>query len=208
MVESSRHVCRHMIAMLCRDLGGERQIEASFRESQAVSKAYAFECRCSHRRERFQLAFARAAIELLPQQEETAYEPTRAGLTMLAETELSLERPLVRLREVYGDELQVTPLAVRYRRVEHVEEPYMGLRVLCAPKHFDAVHRDLLMRKAAIEDAEINEQYAVVRATAPAALLISYPGRVRQLTAGRSQLAMWFSHYAPVEDGPPGGNAA
>jgi len=174
-----------------------------------VHRGYAIECLCSHRRERFQLTFARTVIELLPQAEETAFEPSRKGLTVLAETEMELERPLARLRAVYGEDVRIEPPVVRFQRGEQLEEPHMGLRVLCSPQHFDHVRRDLLLRHAALLDAELNEQFGVVRACAPLTLLVGYPARIRQLTAGRGQLAMWLSHYAPVvqKGGPPNGDS-
>src|SRR5688500_6434912 len=132
-----------------------------------MHREFAIECQCSHRRERFQLAFARAAMEIVPKDEATAFEPTGNGLTLLAETELSLERPLARLREVYGEELQIEAPLVRYKKSDRLEEPYMGLRVLCNPQHFDAIRRDLMTRRARVLDAELNARFGVLRAEAP-----------------------------------------
>jgi hypothetical protein len=153
------------------------------------------------------LSFARAAAQLLPEHEETAFEPTGSGLTLLAETELSLERPLERLRALYGDELHIAAPAVRYRNAEPIEEPHMGLRVLSSPSHFNSLRRDLFSRGAVITDSELNEQFGVLRASAPLAVLVGYPAQVKQLSQGRAQLAMWLSHYAPMNQ-PPGGTAA
>lgn len=166
------------------------------------------ECTCSHRHERFQLAFARKAIEFLPRDEEIAFEPSAKGLTLLAGTEMALERPLRRLREVYGDEIRIDPPAVRYHQGPQLEEPHMGLRVLCAPEHFDAVRRDLDARGASVMDAEVNRRFGIVRASAPLAGLFGFPDRLAQITSGHGQVVMWLSHYAPVEEPPPGGNAA
>lgn len=169
---------------------------------------YAIERTCSHRTERFQLAFARTAMQLLGRHEDIAFEATRAGLTILAETELSLERPLAKLHDLYADALCVGPPLVRYRRGAVVEEPYMGLRVLCPPAQLDAVKRDLLTRGASILDTELNSRFGVVRASAALARLIGYPRRVRDLTSEHVQLVMWVSHYAQVEPTLPGGDAA
>ncbi len=173
-----------------------------------MQRDFAIECKCSHRGERFQLAFAQAAMEIVPKDESTAFEPSRNGLTLLAETELSLERPLARLREVYGEELQVDSPLVRYRKGKHLEEPYMGVRVLCSPQQFEPVRRDLLTRRANLLDTEVNARFGVIRAEAPLALLVGYPAKFDELTQCRGQLAMWLSHFAPVEEDPPGGNAA
>lgn len=169
-----------------------------------MHREFAIECTCSHRSERFQLAFARTAMEIVPKDESTAFEPSGDGLTLLAETELSLERPLMRLREVYGDELHVGSPLVRYRRGKRLEEPYMGLRVLCGPQCFDAIRRDLFMRRAKILDSELNASFGVIRAEVRLSSLVGYPARFDAITNGRGQLAMWLSHFAPVEPEPPG----
>lgn len=169
---------------------------------------FPIECRCSHRGERFQLAFARKAMQMLPEREETAFEPTADGLTLLAETEMALERPISILREVFGEELRIEPLAVRYKRGERVQEPHMGVRLLCAPNQFDALKLDLQNRGASILDAEVSRQFGILRASAPMTALVGYPARVAKLTLGRGQLVMWLSHYAPVKDPPSGGDAA
>lgn len=173
-----------------------------------MHREFAIECKCSHRRERFQLAFARAAIEIVPRDESTAYEPSGNGLTLLAETELSLERPLARLREFYGDELRVESPLVRYKKGDRLEEPYMGLRVLCGPPSFESIRHDLLNRRAKIVDQELNSRFGVLRAEAPLASLVGYPAHLEKITQGRGQLAMWLSHFAPVSPEPPSGDAA
>ena len=167
---------------------------------------YAIECRCSHRGERFQLAFARAAAELLPKNDDVAFETTRTGLTVLAETELSLERPLERLRSVYGEDVRIAEPQVRYRQGERTEEPYMGVRILSSPQHFEQLRRDLHLRGAEILDSELNDRFGVLRASAALAVLVGYPAQVRRVSNGRAQLTMWLSHYAPMT--PPPGSAA
>ena len=170
---------------------------------------YAIERTCSHRAEKFQLAFARVAMQMLRPQEDLAFEATRSGLTIRAETELALERPLATLQYVYADALCVGPPVIRYRRGGAVtEEPHIGLRVLCLPTQFDAVRRDLLMREASILDKERNQAFAVLRATASLARLLGYPARVRDLASQNVQLVMWLSHYEKVESPPPDGTAA
>lgn len=168
---------------------------------------FPIECHCSHRHERFQLAFARQAMEVLPRDEETAFEPSARGLTVLAETEMALERPLRVLREVYGEQVRIDPPAIRYHHAATVEEPHMGLRVLCAPQYFDAVRRDLRLREASIMDAEVNRSFGIVRASASLAALFGFPDRLTALTQGQGKLVMWLSHYAPIQE-PPGGDAA
>ena len=79
----------------------------------------------------------------------------------------------------------------------------MGLRVLCSPQHFDTIRRDLLMRKAQILDSELNARFGVLRAEAPLSALVGYPNRFDSITGGRGQIAMWLSHYEPVDEPDP-----
>lgn len=172
-----------------------------------MHKDYPIERRCSHLADRFQLGFARKAMQVLPQDEETAFAPGPQGLVILAETEMALERPVKILSEVYGDQVRIGPPTIRYRRGAHsgasTEEPHMGLRVLCAPACYEAVRHDLGLRQAVILDSEVNRQFGIARARAPLAALIGYPAKFAELTSGHGQLVMWLSHYETLEEPPP-----
>jgi|HigsolmetaAR204D_1030405.scaffolds.fasta_scaffold00241_7 predicted membrane GTPase involved in stress response len=170
---------------------------------------FPIECECSYRPPRFNLAFARKALEVLRPGHDVAAEASPRGLTLLAETEMALEEPLSVLRDMYGNNIQVGPPKVRYRQnAEQLEEPYMGLRIRCRPAYFTRLRIDLVRRGADISDAELTSLCGVLRATAPLAVLVGYPAHVRTVTEGTAQLVMWLSHYAPVTNTPPGGNAA
>lgn len=136
------------------------------------------------------------------------FETDARGLVIAAETEMALERPVRRLADIYGDMVRIDPPRVRYRHGERIEQPIMGLRVLCAPQFYEGIREDLRRRGAAIMDAEINSRFGIVRATAPLAALIGYPDRIVAITAGRGQLVMWLSHYEQLDDPPPAGIAA
>lgn len=163
---------------------------------------------CSHRGERFQRDFAQKAIPLLPDDSSTSYAPDARGLVIAAETEMALERPLRRLADVYGEMVRIGPPTVRYRHGDRIEQPVMGLRVLCPPSCYEHIREDLRLRRAAIMDAEVNRQFGIVRASAPLAVLLGYPDRFASMTAGRGQLVMWLSHYEHLDDPPPAGIAA
>jgi hypothetical protein len=157
---------------------------------------------------RLQLDFARKAAQLLPKASGISYEPAARGLVIAAETEMALERPLRRLAEVYGEMVRIGAPAVRYRHGERIEQPIMGLRVLCPPGCYEDVREDLRLRRAAIMDAEVNRRFGILRATAPLAILLGYPDRFASMTGGRGQLVMWLSHYEQLDDPPPAGVAA
>jgi predicted membrane GTPase involved in stress response len=176
-----------------------------------VIQDYPIQVCCSHRTERCQFDFARKAMQMLPNDGSTAFGPDVHGLIIVGETELALERPLRRLVDVYGDMVRIGAPTVRYRQGEdgeYMEQPIMGLRVLCPPRAYEAIREDLRLRQAAIMDAEVNQRFGIARATAPLARLLGYPQRFAGLTDGRGQLVMWLSHYERLEDPPPAGVAA
>lgn len=160
---------------------------------------YTIECTCSHGQEPLQITFARRAIDLLPTTEETAFEARADGLAILAETESALERQLELLREVYGEQLRISPPSIRYRTGASTDEPHMQLRVLVPPQCFDSIKADLEQRGARILDSELTHQFGVLRATARLAALLGYAHRFDEITASRGNQVMWLSHYAPME---------
>jgi hypothetical protein len=165
-----------------------------------MDSRYTIERICSHRSQRFQLVFALRAIELLPVGLDFAMAASQEGLIVRGETESSLDRPVELLKAIYGEQLRVGTLAIRYRRRgDVIEEPYMGVRVLCAAEYYDAVRDDLVARGGALADAEVTARIAVVRATVSLVRLLGYSQHVHGLTAGSAREVIWFSHYAPIE---------
>lgn len=160
---------------------------------------YPLERTCSHLNEPLQLNFARRAMEILPQREDGSAEATHEGLVLRAETETAFEIPVEVLKDVYGDQVRIGSPTVRYHRSPQLEEPHMGVRVLCASPYFTAVKADLVSRGAHILDAEVTPQFGVVRATAPLARLLGYARVVADLSAGSAREVMWLSHYARVD---------
>jgi hypothetical protein len=143
------------------------------------------------------LAFAQRALGLLPQPRDCAFEASPEGIVIRGATESALEGPTQMLREVYGEQLAIGPLTIRYRKGPALEEPYMGVRVLCAAKDFQTIRSDLLARGAKILDEEVAQSVGVVRATAPLAKLLGYARDLGSLTAGSAREVMWLDHYEP-----------
>jgi predicted membrane GTPase involved in stress response len=165
-----------------------------------MESRYTIERICSHRSEGMQLVFARRAIELLPARLDYAAVASRGGLIIRGETESALDRPVELLKAIYGEKLHVSALEIRYRRRGAViEEPYVGVRVLCHAEYYDAVGDDLVARGGTLADAEVGPLIAVLRATIPLARLLSYAQHLSDLTGGSGREVIWFSHYAPIE---------
>lgn len=163
---------------------------------------------CSHRVERFQLKFAQQALKFFPLQPERSITVSPEGLLVSAETESALANVIDVLKSVYGEDLVVGKLTIQYRQGAVVEEPHMGVRVLCPATRFEAVHDDLVSREAKIYDAELVPPIGVVRATVALARLLGYAQHLAGLTGGRAREVIWLSHYAPVQPTPPSGYAA
>lgn len=163
-----------------------------------MSLEYPLERICSLKSEPTQLAFARNAMPYLPARQDRVFLEKSQGLVIRGETEDAIEAPVRTLRDLYGDNVEIGPLTIRYRPGDTVEEPYMGVRVSGPAKHFDAIKEDLVARGATVLDAERIGPLGVVRATAPLASLIGYAKSLAELTSNSANQVMWFSHYAPV----------
>jgi hypothetical protein len=174
----------------------------------AMGAPHPISCVCSHRVARFQLRFAQQALQFFRQQPERSIAVDHRGLVVSAETEAALCEVISVLESVYGDDLFVGEITIQYRHGAVVEEPHMGVRVLCPAAQFEAVKDDLMARAAKIYDAEVSPPIGVVRATVALARLLGYSQYLSGLTGGKAREVVWLSHYAPVEPVPPNGCAA
>src|SRR5690349_20065706 len=119
---------------------------------------------CSHRAEQIQLMFALRAIGLLPTRVDYSIAGSIPRLVLCGETETALHPAEELLKSVFGDDLRVSDVTIRYRHGgSGVEEPYMGVRVSCPAACFEAVKNDLSARTAIVLDAEVTSPVAVLR---------------------------------------------
>jgi hypothetical protein len=154
---------------------------------------------CKHLYEPFQLTFARHAEQLLRERDDVELLASHRGLTIRAETEEAIDAAVEVLRDFFGSQIHIGAPTIRYHRGSRLEQPWMGLRVKCAPEHFDAIKVALMARNATIVASEIHPTGGVVKACAPLAHLIGYKSELEKLTGGSAEHVMWLSHYAPVE---------
>lgn len=169
---------------------------------------YPLERLCTHLYEPFQLSFARHAQQLPGEHGDVELVASHQGLTIRAETEDAIEPTLKVLKAFYGPQIHVGPPTIRYHNGATLEQPWMGLRVKCAPEHVEAVKVDLIVRDATIIECKSDASGAVIKACAPLAYLLGYGSELEQLTSGSAHHVMWLSHYAPVQSLPPDGDAA
>jgi hypothetical protein len=169
---------------------------------------YPLSCVCSHRIERFQLKFAQQALKFFPERAERSIAGGPEGLIVSAETEVAIADVVDVLKSVYGEDLVVGKLTIGYRCGTVLEEPHMGVRVLCPAQQFEAMRDDLVSRGAKIYDAEVVPPIGVVRATVALSKILGYSRYLADLTGGRAREVIWLSHYALVEPLPPDGSAA
>ena len=163
---------------------------------------------CSHLYEPFQLTFARNAQQHFVAREDVEVVASHQGLTIRGETEDSIDAATVILKDLYGSDLRIGPPTIRYHLGRSLEQPWMGLRVKCKPGHLDAVNADLIDREATIVASDIEPGQCVIQARAPLASLLGYRFSLEMIASGTAQHAMWLSHYAPIDDTPPDGEAA
>ena len=170
----------------------------------APTPGYPLQRRCSLRDAPDQAGFAREASEILSPGEAASLEVTPSGLLLLAHNQVAHARLVGLVQAVYGKAVEFGPLEIRYREQHGVrEEPHMSLRVACRADRCDAVIADLAWREAQALHQCRDRARAVVRATAPLALLLGYPLLLVRIDASAT-LASWLAFYAPVGSCGPG----
>lgn len=155
----------------------------------------------------FQFAFATEAKELMPAGDDFAATASHNGLHVLARDEEGLVRPVLVLREVYGESLELAPPRVRLIEGVQVKEPIMHLRISMYTELRAAVKRALRGRGATLTEEYVRSTYCVLRYEARLAALLGFPAELRRLSAGSARHWIALSHYAMVT-GDPGGSAA
>jgi hypothetical protein len=177
-------------------------------EHSARHPEYPIEWLCTHLYEPFQLTFARHAQQLFDERCDVELVASHQGLTIRAETEDAIGVPLDVLTRFYGPQIRVGPPTIRYHDGVTLEQPWMGMRIRCAAEHLEAVRTDLIVRDATISSCQVLLGKCVIHASAPLAYLLGYSAALARITSGSAQCVMWLSHYAPVENSPPDGDAA
>jgi hypothetical protein len=155
----------------------------------------------------FQFAFATEAKELMPMGDDFAATASHKGLHVLARDEEGLVRPVLVLREVYGESLELAPPRVRLIKGVQLKEPIMHLRISMYTELRAAVKRALRARGAMLSEEYVRSTYCVLRYEARLADLLGFPAELRRLSAGSARHWIALSHYAMVT-GDPGGSAA
>jgi hypothetical protein len=164
----------------------------------APEQCFPLQRRCSLQGADDQEAFAREASSILSPGETASLEVTSSGLLLLAQNQVAHARLMGLVQAVYGRRAEFGPLEIRYREKDGVrEEPHMSLRVDCRADRCDAVLADLGWREAHVLDQCRERARAVVRATAPLALLLGYPLLLVRIDASAS-VASWLAFYARV----------
>jgi hypothetical protein len=156
---------------------------------------------------KFQFAFATEAKELVPPAADFAVTASHRGLHVLARDEEGLIQPVLVLREVYGDSLELGPPRVRLIEGVQLKEPIMHLRISMRVEFRTAVKNALRGRGATLTEEYVRPTYCVLRYEARLADLLGFPAELRRLSAGSAKHWIALSHYAIVTR-DPGGRAA
>jgi len=155
----------------------------------------------------FQFAFATEAKALVPAADDFAVTASHKGLHVLARDEEGLVRPVLVLRQAYGESLELAPPRVRLIKGVQVREPIMNLRISMYAEFRAAVKKALRGRGATLTGEYVRATYCVLRYEARLADLLGFPAELRRLTAGSAKHWIALSHYAIVTR-DPGGSAA
>jgi len=171
----------------------------------AMRQEYPVEQLARSKRSRFQLAFARMTMRLLPEFKEALLEPSHDGLKILATSEQALTLPGEVIRELHADGVEFEEPQVRLLHGEQPQQPIMWVRVATDRIHTEDVVQSLIRRGAQFDEVDWLLARPVVRARAPLRALLGYPDELAALTQDSADLRMWLSHYESL---PPPGNVA
>lgn len=160
-----------------------------------------------HRGERFQLAFASRARDLLGESDDYAVEASGRGLTLLGPDEETLERPIAVLRDTFGAAVEAPPPEVRRACVARGVEPVMYMRVSVARAWHAPVRRCLLARGVELHEDDRVGTRSILRGEGRLVCLLGLPAELAALSGGDAQHWIRLSHYVHRDDGP-GGAAA
>lgn len=156
----------------------------------------------------FQIGFARQVVRMMEASDALAYEATNDGLLMRGQNEDVLGKPVILLRDLYGEDLVLRPPQVRYMSLgNRPYEPVMMLRIRILPRYKAAVLESLDARQVSMLEEELRPTICVLRAEAPLRQLLGYGESLSKLTQGSGLYWTWLDRYVPMED-PPGGRAA
>lgn len=147
---------------------------------------------------RAQRVFAKKAFELLPEYEDTVFEPTCDGLRMFALTEADLIKPRAFLVEVFGSAVKFAAPHIRLAYADGWQEPIMGFRIATESSYVEPIRKSLTVRGASISDIERRVPTSVIRGQAPLLDLLGFARTLRDLSKESAEAVLWLSHYQPL----------
>jgi predicted membrane GTPase involved in stress response len=159
---------------------------------------YPIELLAKSSRTRFQAGFAKMSTFLLPDIDGVMLEPTSEGLRILAVSERALERSLMLLRDIHGDDLELGRARARLLYGDDVREPVMSMRLTVAAEHVDTVLSDLSRRGALVQIADRRTSPCVLRAQVRLAVLLGYEKDLAAMTSGTAAHWIQLSHYEAI----------
>lgn len=168
------------------------------------------------RSEVFQLRFARAAAELLAANHPAGSFPASAlscgcgadGIELSAEDEDTLAEAVTRLQAVYGNDLNIGEVRVRYRREPMLLEPVMRVEV-SVPGLFGQRALNILRAREVVLSATENDG-SLWRMTGEgrAARVLGLRGQLDVLTNRTAVTQLSLLGFFTPPPGPDGGDAA
>jgi hypothetical protein len=163
---------------------------------------YPLESLARARRVVSQIEFAQRARAALSDSDELLARPRPSGLALFAANEEALEQPVRILRELYGDFVELRPSRARIIPGNPAQEPIMSVRVVGRVEHAGAIVAELRRRCARIDEECVRGRTLILRAEAPLALLLGFPGALRTITGGSATPSIRLVRYEPVASGP------
>lgn len=149
----------------------------------------------------FQLRFALDAAACLKTSnllQDVDFETSGEGLTLFADTEEAFVPIIAYLKERHFEDLEISPVRVRYRWHPMLLEPVMAVRISLANQHFHLVTCHLLARGAVISNCPDETSAYDIHAQAPLARLLGIRGELEALCDGSCYTELQlFGYFSP-----------
>ena len=153
----------------------------------------------------FQLRFALAAAAYLKTSNLLQYVDIKTsgeGLTLFADTEEAFVPIVAYLKERHFEDLEISPVRVRYRWHPMLLEPVMSVGVRLMDHHFHLVTCHLLARGAAIMSCPAETPAYDIYAQAPLARLLGIRCELEALCDGSCYTELQLFGYFSPESAP------
>jgi len=149
-----------------------------------------------------QIDFARHARQVLVDTDEAVFEAYEHGLAIFTANEDALAPPVLLLREMYGDFVEVRTPRVRLIPGDPPQEPVMLARITARAEFGTKIRSELKARGARLLELCVRGRVEIFRAEGSLRSLLGLPARLDAITDGTATHVIRLVRYAPMPTAP------